>query len=162
MQKFTLCGRWSFFIFIFFQGIFTRIVYFSGPLNFFVQNDATDALQKMTTVLKTESTAGESFDTLFDGAKSLVTGLGSMLRVASHGARVYDYESQGKFQIKASFMAAKARPSRKGRRGKLSTRTSYLPYFLARRTGRNADYGTADAQLQVNNQTHAAASINRK
>ena len=133
---------------------FTRIVYFSRPVNLF-QKDATDALQKMTTVFKTESTAGESYDTLFDGAKSLVTGLGSMLRVASHGARRYDPESQGQSQIKASFMAAKARPSHKSRGRKLRTRTSYLPYLLARRTERDADYGTTDARLQVKNQTNA-------
>ena len=116
----------------------------------------------MTTTLKTESTAGESYDTLFDGAKSLVTGLGSMLRVASHGARRYDPESQGQSQIKASFVAAKARPSHKSRGRKLRTRTSYLPYLLARRTERNADYGTADAQLQVKNQIDTVASINMK
>ena len=43
----------------------------------------------MTSVLKDESSAGESYEALLDGARSLVTGLGSMLRVSSYGARVY-------------------------------------------------------------------------
>lgn len=43
----------------------------------------------MTSVLKNESSAGESFEVLIDGARSLVTGLGSMLRVSSDGARGY-------------------------------------------------------------------------
>ena len=42
----------------------------------------------MAVVLKTASEAGQSYDTLFDGVKSLVTGLGSMLRLTSHGASV--------------------------------------------------------------------------
>ena len=103
----------------------------------------------MTAVLKTESTAGESFDTLFDGAKSLVTGLGSMLRVTSHGARVHDSESRVKSQIKARFIAANRQRSRKSRRGNFRTRTFYSTYLLARRTERDA----TDAQLQVKNCT---------
>ena len=54
------------------------------------QKAATDALQSMTVVLKKESSAGTSYEALFDGARSLATGLGSMLRVSSYGARSYD------------------------------------------------------------------------
>ena len=43
----------------------------------------------MTSVLKNQSAAGETYEALFDGARSLVTGLGSMLRVSSYRARMY-------------------------------------------------------------------------
>lgn len=113
---------------------------------FFLQKDATDSLVKMTSVLKAESTAGERYDSLFDGAKSLVTGLASMLRVVSHGARVYGWDSQVKSHIEAKFFTADQRLSRKSRRVKFRSRTS-LPYLLAMRTKRDA----YDAHLQVKN-----------
>ena len=47
----------------------------------------------MTSVLKLGSTAGERYDSLFYGAVSLVNGLGSILRVVSHEASVYDSHS---------------------------------------------------------------------
>ena len=97
----------------------------------------------MTSVLKTESAAGESYDSLFDGAKSLVTGLGSLLRVVSHEASVSDSHSPGKSKIKASFITADERLSRKGWRLAFRSRTSYS---RARRSERDA----SDAQLQVN------------
>lgn len=53
------------------------------------QEAATDALQSMTEVLKKESSAGKSYEALFDGARSLATGLGSILRVTSYMARSY-------------------------------------------------------------------------
>ena len=62
----------------------------------YFQRAATDALQTMTTVLKEESSAGESYEALFDGAKSLMSGLGGVLRVSSHGARLYNYTSSEK------------------------------------------------------------------
>ena len=54
------------------------------------QKAATDALQLMTEVLKNESSAGKSYEALYNGAKSLATGLGSILRVLSYRARSYD------------------------------------------------------------------------
>ena len=108
------------------------------------QKDATNALKKMTLVLKARSKAGERYESLYDGAKSLVNGLGSMLRVAAHGARVYDSQSQGKFQIKASFVDAYEQLSHKSRGKRFRSRTSSLLHTLERRTER-------DAQLQVKN-----------
>ena len=112
----------------------------------FLQKDATDALGKMTSVLKAESTAGESYDSLFNGANSLVTGLGSILKIASHEASVYDSHSQEKPHIKAGFLNTDKRLSRKSRRLAFQSITS-LPYLWARRSGRD----TSDAKLQVNN-----------
>ena len=62
-------------------------------LNTFVithfQKAATDALQSMTEVLKKESSSGKSYEALLDGARSLASGLGSVLRVSSYMARAY-------------------------------------------------------------------------
>lgn len=125
-----------------------KIVYYSGTLNMF-QKFAMNALEKMTSVLKAESAAGESYDLLYDGAKSLVNGLGSILKVAAHGARVYDSQSQGNFLFKANFVNANERLSLKSRRVTFRSRTSPLLYLLARRTKRDAN----DAQLQVKNRS---------
>lgn len=100
----------------------------------------------MTSVLKAESTAGGRYESLFDGAKSLVNGLGSMLRVAARGAEVYDSQSLENFLIKASFVDAHERLSRKSRGLTFRSRTS-LPYSLTRRTKREAN----EWQLQVKN-----------
>ena len=43
----------------------------------------------MTEVLKKESSEGKNYEALFDGARSLVSGLGSVLRVSSYMARAY-------------------------------------------------------------------------
>lgn len=106
-----------------------------------------NALEKMTLTLKVESAIGKRYDSLFDGAKSLVNGLGGMLRLAARGARVYDLESQGNFQIKASFVDVNKRLSLKSREVTFTPRKSSLPYSLATRTKRNAN----NAQLQVKN-----------
>ena len=98
----------------------------------------------MTLVLKARSKAGERYESLYDGAKSLVNGLGSMLRVAAHEARIYDSQSQGKFQVKASFVDAYEQLSHKSRGKRFRSRTSSLLHTLERRTER-------DAQLQVKN-----------
>ena len=98
----------------------------------------------MTSVLKTKSAAGESYDSLYNSAKSLVNGLGGILRVAAHRARVYDSQSQRDFQIKASFVENYGPASRKSRRITFRSRTS-LPYSFARRAKRDANI----AQLQV-------------
>ena len=98
----------------------------------------------MTSVLKMEGAAGERYESLYDGAKSLVNGLGSMLRVAARGARAYNSQSQGNFQIKATFLDEYQ--SRKRRRVTIRSRTSLL-YSSTRRTLRDAN----DAQLQVKN-----------
>lgn len=109
-----------------------------------MQKYATNALKRMTSVLKVESAAGERYDSLYDGAKSLVNGLGSMLRVAARRARAYNSQSQGNFQIEASFVDEYQ--SRKRRGVTVRSRTS-LPYSLTRRTVRDSN----DAQLQVKN-----------
>ena len=59
------------------------------------QKAATDALQSMTEVLKKESSAGKSYEALFDGARSLASGLGSVLRVSSYMARSYAISDSG-------------------------------------------------------------------
>ena len=43
----------------------------------------------MTEVLKKEPSAGKNYEALFDGARSLASGLGSVLRVSSYMARAY-------------------------------------------------------------------------
>ena len=98
----------------------------------------------MTSVLKLGRTAGERYDSLFDGAVSLVNGLGSILRVVSHEARIHDSHSQGKSHTKASFITTDERLSRKSRRAAFTSRTS-SPYLWARRSER----GASDTQLQV-------------
>ena len=113
---------------------------------FFLQKDATDALGKMTSVLKVESTAGERYESLFDGAKSLVNCLSSILRVASYEASVYDSHSQEKSHIKASFIITDERLARESRKFAFKSRT-YSPYLWAKRSQREA----SNAQLQVKN-----------
>ena len=103
----------------------------------------------MTSVLKAESAAGESYDSLYDGAKSLVNSLGSMLLIAARGARVNDFPPQGKFQTKASFVDAYEPLLRKSRWIKFRSRTSSSPYSLDSRTKRDAN----DEQLQVKNRS---------
>lgn len=106
----------------------------------------------MTTVLKRESTAGESYETLFDGANSLVTGLASILRVSSHGARVYDSESLHESHSSDSFIATPdAKHFRKYQieRNYGKIKSSLLSDLLVKRMKRDADYGASDAQLQV-------------
>lgn len=44
----------------------------------------------MTSVLQEESSRGKNFEDLIDGAISLVSGLGSVLRVSSFGAKGYN------------------------------------------------------------------------
>lgn len=44
----------------------------------------------MTSVLQEESSRGKNFEDLIDGAMSLVSGLGSVLRVSSFGAKAYN------------------------------------------------------------------------
>lgn len=100
----------------------------------------------MTSVLKVESKAGESYDSLYDGAKSLVNGLGNILKVASHGARVYDEHLQEKSYIKANLTSTDEQLSRKSRWLPFRSRGS-LPYLWSRRRERDA----SDAQLQVKN-----------
>lgn len=53
------------------------------------QRAATDALQSMPEVLKKESSAGESYEAILDGARSLASALGSVLKVSSYTARSY-------------------------------------------------------------------------
>ena len=43
----------------------------------------------MTKVLKKESSAGKNYEALLDGARSLSSGLGCVLRVSSYMAREY-------------------------------------------------------------------------
>ena len=116
------------------------------------QKLATETLQKMTAVFKRESTAGESYETIFDGAKSLVTGLANILRVTSHEARVYDSDSLHESHTSDSFITApNAQNLRKYQteRNYGKIKVSLLSYLLVKRMKRNADYGESDAQLQV-------------
>ncbi|PFX34823.1 Polycystic kidney disease protein 1-like 2 [Stylophora pistillata] len=106
--------------------------------------DAKDALEKMTSVLKAENVAGESYDSLYDGAKSLVNGLGSILRVVSHEASVYDSHPQKESHIKAGSITKEERLSWKSRKLAFRSRTSSR-YLWARRSVR----GATDAQLQA-------------
>lgn len=99
----------------------------------------------MAVVLKTASEAGQSYDTLFDGVKSLVTGLGSMLRLTSHGASVENAVSHEESQMKANFITAYKGRLSKNLKGNLKSRT--LSNKLGRRTKRDG----ADVQLQVGN-----------
>ena len=55
----------------------------------YFQKAATDALQSMIEVLKKESSAEKSYEALYKGARSLASGLGSVLRVSSYMARAY-------------------------------------------------------------------------
>lgn len=112
----------------------------------------------MAVVLKTASEAGQSYDTLFDAVKSLVTGLGSMLRLTSHGATVENAVSHEESQMKASFITAYKGRLSKNRKGNLKSRTS-LSNKLGRRTKRDG----ADVQLQVGNRTEIQVkNLNRK
>ena len=106
----------------------------------------------MTAVFKRESAAGESYETLFDGAKSLLTGLASILRVSSYEARVYDSESLHESHTGDSIMAVpNAQNLRKHQteRNYGKIKASLLSYLSAKKMKRNADYGKSDAQLQV-------------
>ena len=94
----------------------------------------------MTSVLKVESTAGERYDSLLVGAKSLVYGLGTILRVASHRASVYDSHLQKRSHIEGVHITTDEQLSR--------PRTSW-PYLWARRSERDA----SNAQLQVKNRS---------
>lgn len=105
----------------------------------YLQETATDALQAMTSVLKAESSAGESYEVLFDGARSLVTGLGSMLRVSSFGAKVYDSKLEDVAQGSHEY---------RRRRG-IESGTSLLSDLLAKRRKRGTDYEASDVQQQV-------------
>ena len=102
------------------------------------QEAATDALRSMTSVLRDESSAGESYEVLFDGARSLVTGLGSMLRVSSFGAQVYGSESP--------VTHVQGSPQYRRRREIENRRSSGV---LAKRHERDTDNGLSDAQEQV-------------
>ena len=118
----------------------------------FFQKLETDALQRMTTVLKRESTAGESFETIFDGAKSLVTGLANILRVSSNRARLYDKESLHESATSDSFIVPlDAQNLRKypDDRNNGKHRASLLSDLLMKRLKRGAGDGESDTQLQV-------------
>ena len=128
------------------------IIFFSNHGFFLVhacvlQIAATDALQKMASVLKKESTAGENFESLFDGAKSLVTGFGNMLRVSSHGARVYDSEFLQESPNSDKLMAVPAEQS--PHKGKFGKRTPLFPDLIVKRKKRDPDNGVTESQLQV-------------
>ena len=106
----------------------------------------------MITVLKRESAAGENFETIFDGAKSLVTGLASILRVSSNRERLYDNESLQEFDTSDSFIAAlDAQNLRKypTERNDGKHRASLLSDLLMKRLKRGAGDGESDTQLQV-------------
>lgn len=62
----------------------------------------------MTEVLKKESSVGKRYEALLDGARSLASGLGSVLRVSSYMARAYairdsDQDSSTLYRRRRSF-----------------------------------------------------------
>ena len=91
----------------------------------------------MTSVLKAESLAGENYETILEGARSLVTGLGSMLRVTSFGAKAYD--SQHAHQDSSNYR--RRRSTRNG--------TSLVSDIFVRRQKRSTINETFDEKLQV-------------
>ena len=81
--------------------------------------------------------AGENYETILEGARSLVTGLGSMLRVTSFGAKAYD--SQYPHQVSSNY-----RQRRSTRNG-----TSLVSDIFVRRQKRSTINETFDEKLQV-------------
>ncbi|XP_022779915.1 polycystic kidney disease protein 1-like 2 isoform X2 [Stylophora pistillata] len=128
-----------------------------GEITVEAQKAATEALEKMTVVLKTESTAGQSYDTLFDGAKSLVTGLGSMLRVTSHEASVDDAASKEESRLKASFITAYEGRLPKSQRRNLKSRIS-LSDVLTRTKRDGADL-RLQARVKVETLLHSLEEV---
>ena len=92
----------------------------------------------MTSVLKVESLAGENYETILEGARSLVTGLGSMLRVTSFEAKAYD--SQNPHQDSTNYR----------RRRSTRNETSLVSDIFVRRQKRSTINKTFDEKLQVN------------
>ena len=81
--------------------------------------------------------AGENYETILEGARSLVTGLGSMLRVTSFGAKAYD--SQYLHQVSSNYR--RRRSTRNG--------TSLVSDIFVRRQKRSTINETFDEKLQV-------------
>ena len=99
-----------------------------------------------------ESAAGERYETIFDGAKSLVTGLASILRVSSNRARLYDKELLHESDTSDSFVAAlDAQNLHKypTERNYGKHRASLLSDLLMKRLKRGVGDGESDTQLQV-------------
>lgn len=110
----------------------------------YFQKAATDALQSMTEVLKKESSAGKSYETLYDGARSLATGLGSILRVSSYRARSYVIRSDssqdsssvyrrrkrsfGEWKLSIAGLKARQRPKRDTAKEQLQARKEVLQF----------------------------------
>ena len=102
----------------------------------YFQKAATDALQSMTEVLKIESSAGRNYEALLDGARSLASGLGSVLRVASYSSTVYaisdsDEDSSNLYRRRRSFgqsilsfvgLKTLERPKREAAKDRLETK----------------------------------------
>ena len=91
----------------------------------------------MTSVLKAESLAGENYETMVEGARSLVTGLGSILRVTSFGAKAHD--SQYPHQDSSNYR----------RRRSTTNGTSLVSDIFVKRQKRSAINETFDEKLQV-------------
>lgn len=108
------------------------------------QKAATDALQSMTEVLKKESSAGKSYEAILDGARSLVYGLGSLLKVSSYTARSYGISERGQdssdlkrrrrsfTESVLSFVALKAlqRPKREAAKDPLAVKHEVNVYII--------------------------------
>ena len=91
----------------------------------------------MTSVLKAESLAGENYETILEGARSLVTGLGSILRVTSFGAKAHD----SRYPHQDSSNYRRRRSTRNG--------TSLVSDIFVKRQKRSTINETFDEKLQV-------------
>ena len=105
----------------------------------------------MTTVLKAASEEGENYEALLDGAGSLVSGLGNMLRVTSYRAKVYDSDIGEKLQNQGNTDAENAQSSRNERMKRRTGKwTPWSPEFPSKRQKKSMGYRLA-AKTNNNN-----------
>ena len=78
----------------------------------YFQKAATDVLQSLTEVLNKESLAGKNYEALFDGARSLASCLGSVLRISSYMARAYAISDSNQFSSNLYRRRRTFRPSK--------------------------------------------------
>ena len=93
----------------------------------------------MTTVLKDESSAGKSYEAILEGARSLVTGLGNMLKVSSYEAR--EFEISDTYQLDS--------PNLYRRRRSLG---GWMVYFQDLRAHQRKKRDNTKEQLQAKNE----------
>lgn len=91
----------------------------------------------MTSVLQEESSRGKNFEDLIDGAMSLVSGLGNVLRVTSFGAKGYNSMSH----------EASADWAKLNRRRRRSFEESMLEFVNLSRKRNRRDVGSEKEQV---------------